>query len=153
MTIEGPAIRALLDAVGLDLARIRSEADKLVLYAAGERTITAAHVRDVVASTEEPTSVFALIDFIRSGNTAAALREIGALVEDGSPGPMILGLIRVGVQQLRPEARAREALRRVLETDLAIKSSQGEPRFVLERLVAEICGGGSPAPPVRRSWA
>ena len=154
MTIEPAAIRALIDAVGIDLPRIRGEVEKLVLYAAGESTITAAHVSDAVARIDDPSGVFALIDFVRNGNAGAAVREIDALFESGSSGPMILGLIRAAVAQLRPDARARQALRRVLETDLAIKSSQGEPRFVLERLVVEVCGGPiRPPRPVRRSWA
>ena len=152
MRIEPSAIRELIDAVGIDLGRIRGEIDKLVLYAAGESTITSAHVRDVVTRIDESTGVFALMDFIRSGNAAAALREVDALFEAGTPGPMILGLIRAAAGQLRPDARARQALRRVLDTDLAIKSSQGEPQFVLERLVVEVCGG-APGAPVRRSWA
>lgn len=153
MRIEPAAIRALIDAVGIDLPRIRGEIDKLVLYAAGESTITSAHVEDAVTRVDESTGVFALIDFIKGGDAAAAVREVDALFEGGSPGPMILGLIRSAAGQLRPDARARQALRMVLDTDLAIKSSQGEPRFVLERLVVEVCGGGPGGPPVRRSWA
>jgi DNA polymerase-3 subunit delta len=140
MRIEPAATRALVDAVGLDLGRIRSEIDKLVLYAAGESTITAAHVRDVVVPIDEPAGIFALIDFLKSGNAAAAAREVAALMESGSPGPMILGLIRTAAGQLRPESRARRALAAVLEADLALKSSRGEPRYVLERLVVELCG-------------
>ena len=153
MTIEPAAIRALIDAVGIDLPRIRAEVEKLVLYAAGEATITAAHVGDAVTRIDDPTGVFALIEFVRNGNAGGAVREIDALFESGSTGPMILGLIRAAVAQLRPDARARQALRRVLETDLAIKTSQGEPRFVLERLVVEICGVPGAPRPVRRSWA
>ena len=140
MRIEPAATRALADAVGLDLGRIRSEVDKLVLYAAGESTITAAHVRDVVMPVDDSSGVFALIDFLKSSNAAAAAREVDALFESGSPGPMILGQIRAAVGQLRPDARARRALSAVLEADLALKTSRGEPRYVLERLVIELCG-------------
>ncbi len=140
MRIEPAATRALVDAVGLDLGRIRSEIDKLVLYAAGESTITAAHVRDVVMPVDDSSGVFALIDFLKSGNAAAAAREVEALFESGSPGPMILGLIRTAAGQLRPDARARRALSAVLDADLALKTSRGEPRYVLERLVVELCG-------------
>lgn len=153
MTMDGAAITALIDAAGLKLPRIRSAIDKLVLYAAGERAITATHVRDVVLPVEEPGEDFALGKAIWNGNPAAALREIDAQFEAGAMAPMVLGQIRAAVIRLRPDTRARQALRSVLETDLAIKSSQGEPRFVLERLVVEVCGGGPGGPPVRRSWA
>ncbi|MEP7117197.1 MAG: DNA polymerase III subunit delta [Acidobacteriota bacterium] len=153
MTMDGPAVTALLDAAGLHLPRIRSAIDKLVLYAAGEGAITAGHVRDVVLPVEEPGEDFALGKAIWNGNPAAALREIDAEFEAGGVAPMILGQIRAAVIRLRPDARARQALRAVLETDLAIKSSQGEPRFVLERLVVEVCGGGAAGAPARRPWA
>ena len=153
MTMDGAAITALIDAAGLRLPRIRSAIDTLVLYAAGEGAITTTHVRDVVVPVEEPGEDFALGKAIWNGNAAAALREIDAQFEAGAVAPMILGQIRAAVIRLRPDARARDALRTVLETDLAIKSSQGEPRFVLERLVVAVCGGGPGGPPVRRSWA
>ena len=53
---------------------------------------------------------------------------------------MVLGQIRAAAGRLRPDARVRDALDRVLETDLAIKSSAGQPKYLLERLVVELCG-------------
>jgi len=150
MGIEPAAVRALVDAVGLELPRIRAEIDKLVLYAAGESTITAAHVRDVVTPIDEPSGVFALVDVLKQGNAAGALREVEALVESGSPAPMILGLVRTAAGQLRPDARARRALAAVLDADLALKSSRGEPRHVLDRLVVELCGQVLPRPAAGR---
>lgn len=162
MRIEPAAVRALVEAVGynapkgprdeptLNLARIRAEIDKLVLYAAGESTITAAHVRDVVTPIDEPSGVFALIELLKQGNAAGALREVEALVESGSPAPMILGLVRTAAGQLRPDARARRALAAVLDADLALKSSRGEPRHVLDRLVVELCGEVLPRPAAGR---
>ena len=77
---------------------------------------------------------------MKSGNAAAAVREVDALFEAGSAAPMILGLVRTAAGKLRPDARARRALSAVLDADLAIKTSRGEPRYVLERLVVELCG-------------
>ncbi|MBP7779447.1 MAG: DNA polymerase III subunit delta [Acidobacteria bacterium] len=155
MTMDAAAVRALLDATGLSLSRIRAEIDKLTLYVGAATAITAADVKDVVVPTEEPEGRFALADAIREGKTSAALRELNGLLDEGAPPPLVLGQIRYAVTTLRPEARARRALRRVLETDLAIKTSRGEPRYVLEALVVEICAGapGAPAGPTRRSWA
>ena len=150
MRIEPAAVQALVDAVGLDLPRLRSEADKLVLYAAGESTITAAHVSELVATVDESSGVFALIDFVSAGKAAAALREVDALLEAGSAPPMILGLVRTAAGKLRPDARARRALSAVLDADLAIKTSRGEPRHVLERLVVELCGNVLERPPLGR---
>ncbi|MEZ5417834.1 MAG: DNA polymerase III subunit delta [Vicinamibacterales bacterium] len=152
MTMDAPAVRALVEATGLSLSRIRAELEKLVLYAGGARTITAADVRDVVAPVEEPGEDFALGKAIWAGNTAAALREVDALMASGAPAPMVLGQIRAAVIRLRPDARARQALRGVLDADLAVKTSRGEPRFVLERLLVDVCAG-APGGGVRRSWA
>lgn len=156
MTMEPAAVRALVEATGLSLARVRSEVDKLVLYAGGAGTITTAHVKEVVASAEEPGEDFALGKAIWNGQVAAALREVDALTDAGMPAPMVLGQVRAAVIRLRPDARARAALTAVLDADLAVKRSRGEPRYVLERLVVEVCGGAS-APgyggPPRRSWS
>ena len=148
MTMEPAAISVLLDATGLRLPRVRSEVDKLVLYASGESTITATHVRDVVMPVDEPGEDFALGKAIWASDAAAAIREVDALCEAGAPPPMVLGQVRAAALRLRPDARAKRALSTVLESDLAIKSSRGEPRFVLERLVIELCAG----PPSVGGW-
>lgn len=155
MTIDGPAVRALIEATGLSLSRLRAEVDKLVLYAASTGTITAQDVRDVVAPVEEPGEDFALGKAIWAGNTAGALRELGVMLDGGAPAPMLLGQIRAAVIRLRPDSRARAALRGVLEADLAVKTSRGEPRYVLEKLLVEVCAGapGAPGGSARRSWA
>lgn len=155
MTMDPPAVRALIEATGLQLSRIRAEVDKLVLYAAGARAITAADVRDVVAPVEEPGEDFALGKAIWAGQAAAAMKEVGALFEAGMQAPMVLGQIRAAAIRLRPDARARRALGRVLETDLSVKTSRGEPRYLVEALVVDICRGaaGAPPGPPRRSRA
>lgn len=155
MTMDGPAVRALIEATGLSLSRLRAEVDKLVLYAATAGKITAQDVRDVVAPVEEPGEDFALGKAIWAGNAAGALRELGVLLDGGAPPPMLLGQIRAAVIRLRPDSRARAALRGVLEADLAVKTSRGEPRYVLEKLLVEVCAGapGAPGGSARRSWA
>jgi DNA polymerase III delta subunit len=155
MTMDAPAVRALIEATGLSLSRLRSEVDKLVLYAATAGKITAEDVRDVVAPVEEPGEDFALGKAIWAGNAAGALRELGVLLDGGAPPPMLLGQIRAAVIRLRPDSRARAALRGVLDADLAVKTSRGEPRYVLEKLLVEVCAGapGAPGGSARRPWA
>jgi DNA polymerase III delta subunit len=99
---------------------------------------------------DESAGVFALIDLVAAGQAAAALREVDALLEAGSAPPMILGLVRTAAGKLRPDARARRAITAVLDADLAIKTSRGEPRHVLERLVVELCGNVLARPAVGR---
>ena len=59
---------------------------------------------------------------------------------------MLMGQIRWAAEKL-PAPRLREAIDAVFRTDLALKSSGGDPRVLLERLVVELCGRpGRPAP-------
>jgi DNA polymerase-3 subunit delta len=140
LAIEPRAAALLVDATGLGLGRIRGEVEKLALYAAGEKTVTARHVKELVTPQSEPGEDFALGRAIWNNNAAAALREIAAQFDAGAVAPMVLGQIRAAAGRLKPDERARQGLDAVFEADLAIKSSAGEPKFVLERLVIELCG-------------
>ena len=106
---------------------------------------------------------WAMVRAIEQGDTAAALREL-ALKFDASPASpkdlsaMILGQLRWMVSAPRPKGRfPRERIRPAVEalfrTDLALKTSAGDPRVLLERLVVELCEkvdgcGSRPAGPV-----
>jgi DNA polymerase III delta subunit len=150
LTIEPGALNLLIGSTGLSLSRIRAEIEKLVLYASGESAITVAHVRDLVMPQNEPGEDFALGKAIWNGSAKDALREIAAQFEAGAQAPMVLGQIRAAAGRLRPDARIKSALDLILETDLSIKSSAGEPRYLLERLVIDICGSGAPSGPAWR---
>jgi DNA polymerase III delta subunit len=139
LTIEPKAIGQLLAATGLTLGRSRREIDKLILYASGESTITAGHVRDVVLPQEASEGTFALMDAIQNANAPRALREISALIDGGIQPFVILGQLRAATIRLRPDARVRDGLEAVLRTDVAIKSSAGTPQHLLECLAVELC--------------
>jgi DNA polymerase-3 subunit delta len=139
LVIEPRAIRMVLAATGLSLGRIRAELEKLALYASGEKTITPRHVQELVLPTDEPTEGPVVGMAIKDGNAKRALAEIAALWDAGAPYLPILGQVRWAAGQLRPEQRARRALDLVLQTDIAMKSSGGEPRYLLERLVIDLC--------------
>jgi DNA polymerase-3 subunit delta len=139
LTIEPKAIGQLLVATGLTLGRIRAEIEKLILYAAGESTITPAHVRDVVLPQEESEGTFALMEAVQNANAPRALREISALIDGGIQPFVILGQLRAATIRLRPDARVKNGLDAVLRTDVAIKSSTGTPQHLLECLAVELC--------------
>ena len=101
----------------MTLGRIRPEIEKLILYAAGESTITAAHVKELVMPQEESEGLFALIDAVRNANAPRALREVSALIDGGIQPPMILGQLRAAAIQLRPDARVKSGLEAVFRTD------------------------------------
>jgi len=140
LAIDAKAIALLLEATGLSLGRIRAEVEKIVLYAAGESAVTERHIRDLVMPQSEPGLDFALGKAIWNSNAAAALVEVAAQFDAGAPPVMVLGQIRAAAGRLRPDARAKNGLDLVLRTDLALKSSGGHPKFLLERLVVELCG-------------
>ena len=139
LAIEPKAITLLLGSTGLTLGRIRPEIEKLILYAAGESTITVAHVREVVIPTEESEDVFALMDAVKESNAPRALREVSALINEGVQPPVILGQLRAAAIRLRPDSRVKSSLEAVFRTDVAIKSSAGTPQHLLECLVVELC--------------
>lgn len=139
LTIEPKAIGQLLAATGLTLGRIRPEIDKLILYAAGESTITVAHVREVVLPQEESEGTFALMDAVQNANASRALREISALIDGGVQPFVILGQLRAATIRLRPDSRVKNGLEAVMRTDVAIKSSAGTPQHLLECLAVELC--------------
>jgi DNA polymerase III delta subunit len=114
--------------------------EKLVLYAAGESTVTERHIRDLVVPASEPGEDFALGRAIWNNDAAGALSEIAAQFDAGAQPVMVLGQIRASAGRLRPDARVCKALELVLQTDLALKTSAGQPKHLLERLVVELCG-------------
>jgi DNA polymerase III subunit delta len=140
LEIEPRAIAVLLETTGLGLGRIRAEVEKVVLYAAGESRVTERHIRDLVVPESEPGEDFALGRAIWNNDAAMALAEIAAQLDAGAQPVMVLGQIRAAAGRLRPDARVRKALDLVLRTDLAIKTSAGLPKYLLERLVVELCG-------------
>jgi DNA polymerase III delta subunit len=139
MWMEEKAVALLLEATGLDLGSIRSEVEKLILYASGESSITVAHVREIVIPQEEPGEGFVIGEAFRAANVRLALKEITTQLDAGIQPPFILGQIRAASHYLRPDSRLKPALESILQTDLAIKSSAGEPRHLLERLVIDLC--------------
>ncbi len=119
LAIEPKAISLLLSTTGVTLGRIRPEIEKLILYAAGESTVTVAHVRDVVIPREESEDTFALMDAVRDSNAPRALREVSALLNEGVQPPVLLGQLRAATIRLRPD-RIKKGLDAVFRTDVAI---------------------------------
>ncbi len=153
MAIEPAAAALLLERAGLNVVRLRAEIERACLFAAGRPKVTEADVAEV-AGAATPQGDWAMVDAIRDGNTAAALRELALLFDAGAIPLLILGQLRSFVERAhlrdkwhagrRPpmsadaQGRAFDAL---LRTDLALKTSAGDPQVLLERLVVELCEG------------
>ena len=144
MTIEPQAAALLVESTGLHLARIRADVEKLALYAAGEPIVTTQHVREIVVPQDDSSEHFALANAIRALNARNALRELTLLLDANTPEFLILGQIRSALRPGRPgygltDRQVRAAMDAVLETNLGMTSSVAEKRFLLERLVIEVC--------------
>jgi DNA polymerase III delta subunit len=106
---------------------------------------------------------WALVRAIEQGDTATALRELGLKLDASPASPkelsaMILGQLRWMVSAPRPkrrfpEERIRPAVEALFRTDLALKTSAGDPRVLLERLVVELCEKGGAATGRAATWA
>jgi DNA polymerase III subunit delta len=138
VTFEPAAARALIERAGLDIARLRAGFDRVVLYAMGQPAITADDVRESVPAGPEAQADFGIAKAIWRNDARDALRELGLVLDAGGVPFMVLGQLRAAAEKL-PGPRLRSAIDAVFRTDLALKSSGGEPRILLERLVVELC--------------
>jgi DNA polymerase-3 subunit delta len=138
MSIDARAARLVAERVGPDIARLRADVERLMLFAAGNKAITAEDVLEVVGP---PTSQdnWGVTNAIERGAAADALRELGMMMDDGAVPYMILGQLAWFVRTKVPAPRVTAAVEAVFRTDLAIKTSAGDPRALLERLVVELC--------------
>ena len=93
-------------------------------------------------SAETAQDDWAVTTAIQRGNTAEALRQLGLALDSGGVPYIILGQLAWFVREKLPEIDSRRvpaAIESLFRTDLELKSSGGDPRVLLERLVVELC--------------
>lgn len=151
--LEPAAVHALVERAGLDLVRLRSGLERVALYAMGQSAVTADDVRRAVVAGPEAQADFGIAKAIWRDDAREALRQLTFALEAGAVPVMIMGQLRAAAERL-PAPRVARAIEAVFRTDLALKSSGGEDRVLLERLVVELCGSGTRGGgPPRRPWA
>jgi len=138
VTIEPAAVKALVERVGLDLTRLRSGLERVSLYAMGQPAITANDVRQSVPPGPEVQEDFGIANAITRNDVRTALKELTLALDGGAMPFFVLGQLRSAAERL-PSPRLRGAIESVFRTDIALKSSGGDPRILLERLVVELC--------------
>jgi DNA polymerase III delta subunit len=138
-------VTRILQLASDDPGRIRADVEKLILFAAGAGKITADHVAAIAGTPVYHGDDWALVRALEAGNARAALRELEAALNNGGIPFKILGQIGSAIRT--PPPRGRFPTRRVpaavdalLRTDVAMKSSGGDPKVLLERLIVELCG-------------
>jgi DNA polymerase III delta subunit len=113
-----------------------------MLYSAGADKISLADARAIV-SAESSQDDWAVTNAISRGDTGEALRELGLSLDSGGVSFMILGQLAYFVREklvaIDPR-RVRGAVEALFRTDMDLKSSGGDARVLLERLVVELCG-------------
>ena len=152
VTFAPGAARALIERAGLDVTRLRAGFDRVVMYAMGQPAITGEDVRESVPAGPEARADFGIAKAIWRNDARGALKELGLALEAGAVPVMLMGQLRAAAEKL-PGPRLRNAIDALFRTDLALKSSGGEPRILLERLVVELCGetAAREGPPYVRS--
>ena len=140
-SIEPRAARDLAAGAGPDVGRLRGGVDRVLLYAAGQPTIGVDDVR-ATAGAATAHDDWAVTRAIERGQAALALRELALVLDGGAVPYKVLGQLGwVARTKLGPD-RVPSAIEAVFRTDLAIKSSAGDLRVLLERLVLALCGEG-----------
>lgn len=137
-SIDAAAARLVAARAGPDLPRLRGEVDRLLLYI-GEAPAVSVDDARMVAGPAAAHDDWAVARAIERGQTAAALRELALIVESGAAPYMVLGQLAWVVRTRMPGHRIAAAVETLHRTDLDIKSSAGDHRVLLERLVAELC--------------
>jgi len=154
--IDPDAARLLAERAGADIGRLRADFERLQLYAGERRRMTRADAEAVLGA-ETSHDAWAVTTAIQRGDAAEALHQLALVLDAGGVPYMILGQLGWFVRERLPRADARRvpaAVAAVFRTDLDLKSSGGDPRVLLERLVVELCAGAAPArggPPRRAS--
>jgi DNA polymerase-3 subunit delta len=142
--IDPAAARLVAERAGVDIVRLRGDIERLMMYAVGRPRITLADAQEVV-SAESAQDDWAVTNAIQQGNAREALRLLALALDAGAVPYQILGQLGWFVRDRMADARRiPAAVDALFRTDLDLKSSGGDPRVLLERLVVELCGPPSP---------
>jgi DNA polymerase-3 subunit delta len=138
LALDATAVKALVQRAGLDLVRLRAGLERLSLYAMGQDRITAEDVRQAVPAGPEAQAEWGISNAIGRNDVADALHELHLSLDAGAQPVFVLGQLRLAAERL-PSHRLRNGIDALFRADLALKSSGGEPRVLLDRLVVELC--------------
>lgn len=140
--IDAATAAALVEAAGGDVSKLRDDVERLVLFTEGRKAVSRADV-DTVVSPDVLVDDWAVVNAIGDGDTARALRQTALRMERGDSPHQLVGQLRWWVAtRLAPASpdRVKPALEALLRADLALKSSGGDQRALIERLVIELTG-------------
>lgn len=140
--VDPRALQTLVERAGGDISKLRGDVERLLLYTEGGTRITTEDVLEL-ASLETAEDDWAVVNAIGDGDVARALRETALRLDRGDSVHALVGQLRWWVSSklsLAAPQRVRPAIEALLRTDLALKSSIGDDRVLVERLVVELSG-------------
>jgi DNA polymerase-3 subunit delta len=140
--IDAGAARLVAERAGTDIARLRGDVERLLLFTSGSAKITLEDARQVV-SAETVQDDWAVTNAIQRRDAPEALRQIALALEAGGVSYQILGQLAWFVRERMANTDPRRvpaAIEMLFQTDLELKSS-GDPKVLLERLVVGLCRG------------
>lgn len=142
-TIDPKVLEMLVDRAAGDISKLRGDVERLLLYTEGQTRISRDDVDEIAAVESTVEDDWAVVNAIADGKPALALRETGYRLDRGDSPHMLVGQLRWWVSerlsQSAPE-RVKPALEALFRTDLALKSSGGDERVLIERLIVELAG-------------
>ena len=140
--IDPAAARLIAERAGTDIARLRGDVERLLLYASGAAKIGIDDARQVV-SAETAQDDWAVTNAIQRRDAAEGLRQVALALESGGVSYQILGQLAWFVRErmiTSDPRRVPAAIEALFRTDLELKNS-GDARVLLERLVVDLCRG------------
>ena len=149
-TVDPKALDMLVERAGGDISKLRGDVERLLLFTEGQKSISRSDVEEVVTA-EADVDDWGVVNAIGDGDLPRALRETTARFDRGDSVHALVGQLRWWVSQRLSTAapdRVKAAMDALLRTDLALKSSGGDERTLVERLVVDLTGRPVPRP----SW-
>jgi DNA polymerase-3 subunit delta len=143
LTIDRHALEPLLQHAGADMATLRGDVERLALFCHGKGAVAIEDVQSIVSGAAL-VNRWGVVNAIERGDAREALRQLALALENGEVPYMVLGQIGWFVRNRMSEtapSRVPAAVDALFRADVAMKSSGGEPRVLLERLVVELCAG------------
>lgn len=141
--IEPAGVQLLVQRSGGDVSQLRGDIERLLLYTQGQKRISAEDVSEIISTEVAVEDEWAVVNAIGNGEAGRALREVAKRLDRGDSPHALLGQLRWWVSVRLAEgdpSRVKPAVEALLRTDLALKSSGGDERVLIERLVVDLTG-------------
>ncbi len=140
--IEPAAARLVAERAGTDIAKLRGDVERLMLFSAGTPKMSLADAQAVVSAESAQDDWAVTRTRSSAGTRPMRCGQLALSLESGAVPYMILGQLGYFVREklvVTDPRRVPAAVEALFRTDLDLKSSGGDPRVLLERLVVELC--------------